>query len=766
MKHVKKIVMLLVLVLVVVLVSGCQESDKSKYEKAQSLMAKGEYTEAAEAFDGLGSYEDSSKLSMYCKAAAAGENGDYDVAFSTFELLGDYKESKFMITYYKARQNEAGVIDGTWINWGKLLTAAEQYDSLALFRDSKDRAEACRKSAYDYAVKWAENGQYSDAIRVLTELGNYSDSSFLKQYYEAFKLEQSKDYVGASAKFAEISTFKDAKKQKDLVLQRGYDYASSLETDGDQMGAYTVFMSLGDYNDSFERACKPYYLLGETYRSNKEWDKAVEAFTQAGTYSDSATQINATRYAEGESKREAKDWNGAVKAFEAAGEYEDSATQILETRYMEGEDKRDAKKYDEAITVFSTIRDYKDASVQEKECIYQKALILVSEKNYEDAVTCLYLIPEYKDAASLHNTCFEDLYAKAVEYEQKGDVVHARYYYFKCRSYKDSAEKLAAYRKRFSKRLYVVDYQNVTALNDNGTVSSYSYSLTKDDAWNKGNIVAIAGTDNKLYGLTKDGRIITAGKDYNGDFDVKDWTNITMFAYNDRHTFGIKTDGTIVYTYYRYVSDGYKKNSSGQYVEKHKMKTETRSYQRPLKTIDLCAPGEGEPDREDEDQNTIYCLNDDGTVSKVVLNPWTPTSTKEEKLEGWDHIVQISAAQYQIFGLREDGTVLVYGDPGKYNDLIDVHDWKEIIAIDAAGGLSDRLVGLQADGTVITTSNYGGKESQMSDLVAVYTSGIQSQLFGIKSDGTVVIAETGNYSSQYKDWDLWDSPLLKENQQD
>jgi len=28
----------------------------------------------------------------------------------------------------------------------------------------------------------------------------------------------------------------------------------------------------------------------------------------------------------------------------------------------------------------------------------------------------------------------------------------------------------------------------IEKMNDNGTVSSYSYSLTKDDAWNKGNI--------------------------------------------------------------------------------------------------------------------------------------------------------------------------------------------------------------------------------------------------------------------------------------
>ena len=57
-------------------------------------MSKGQYSEAARVFDELGSYEDSTKLTMYCKAADAGEKGVYNAAFSTFSLLGEYKDCK------------------------------------------------------------------------------------------------------------------------------------------------------------------------------------------------------------------------------------------------------------------------------------------------------------------------------------------------------------------------------------------------------------------------------------------------------------------------------------------------------------------------------------------------------------------------------------------------------------------------------------------------------------------------------------------------
>jgi len=165
----------LMLALLACLLAGCVESDKSKYESAQSLMAREKYAEAAAKFDELGSYEEAAKLAMYCKAAAAGENGDYDTAFSTFRLLGDYKESAFMITYYEARQCESKAASGSVGNW---LSAARLYDSIALFRDSRARAEQCRKAAADFAAAAREKvGKTSVATGIFHTVGLKADGT-------------------------------------------------------------------------------------------------------------------------------------------------------------------------------------------------------------------------------------------------------------------------------------------------------------------------------------------------------------------------------------------------------------------------------------------------------------------------------------------------------------------------------------------------------------------------------------------------------------
>ena len=64
------------------------------YEEANQLMVDGDFAGAAELFDSIASYEDSSNLSMYCKANLLAEQGNYDEAINAFEFFGDYKDCK------------------------------------------------------------------------------------------------------------------------------------------------------------------------------------------------------------------------------------------------------------------------------------------------------------------------------------------------------------------------------------------------------------------------------------------------------------------------------------------------------------------------------------------------------------------------------------------------------------------------------------------------------------------------------------------------
>ncbi len=234
-----------VLAVLILCISGCAASDESKYKNAQSLLGKGQYSEAAEIFDALGSYEDSTRLSMYAKAVLAGESGDYETAFSAFRSLEDLKDSKQLLTYYEGRRLQANA-DSLIAseNRDDLVMAKNDYDAatqvysgLALVKDCQTRLSACQSGsdnaqekilAYDFAVaeKLEQDGKYEEAIKAFEALGSYSDSA------------------------------ERAKGAQEKIYARNYAAADKLEQDGKYEQAIKAFNALGNYSDSAERITK------------------------------------------------------------------------------------------------------------------------------------------------------------------------------------------------------------------------------------------------------------------------------------------------------------------------------------------------------------------------------------------------------------------------------------------------------------------------------------------------------------------------------
>lgn len=362
----KKWIKIILAVLLALCLTACRESDEAKYARAGKLLDEGKYEEAAKLFGETGSYEGSARMAVYAGAVAAGESGDYRSAISGFQTLGDFLDCSGMITYYTARQYESMATD---VDWSPLIMAAETYDRIERFRDSADRAENCRRTVYDEAVRLAELGQYAESLEMLSDLRDYEDSRDLRRYYEAFWFEQENRYAEASRSFAGLGDYRDAKEQATEVLKRGYLQADAQERLGKQEAAYRIFINLAeeDYEDSFERANKPYYELGMALRAEKKWADAIAAFEHAGTYSDAETQAKETRYMQALDKREQQNWDAAIGIFEALGDYRDSTTvQINETNYQRADALEKAGETEEAYKIFKSLGRYGDAEERAK----------------------------------------------------------------------------------------------------------------------------------------------------------------------------------------------------------------------------------------------------------------------------------------------------------------------------------------------------------------------------------------------------------------
>lgn len=460
----KRLGLALVCVLVLALLTACGESEKQKYESAQSLMAQGKYAQAAEKFASLGSYEEASRLAIYCRAAAAGESGDYDTCFDGFRALGSYKDSVMMTAYYEARAYQ----DGSW--YDKLL-AADMYEHNALFLDSKERAEACRKAVWDEAMDLRRRGAIPSAIERLEALGSYKGAAGEIPglwYEQGESLRKQKDWDGAVAAFLKADTYRDAPEQvkatryaegeaaaaaqsweqaelaygeimdyKDAAekcRQARYRRAEAEEKAGNRWQATRLFAGLGDYNDAAARAWKPWYDEGIALREAGDFDGALAALWRAynsdnimipfpasrnGTMWAEATAgepslerpgygwpaageaIRETLYAQAEALEAAGDRAGAEKIFLSLGDYADAKTRACKPHYDEGVALRAAGDWDGAVAAFELAKDYPGAAEEIPETRYQQAQALQQAGRTLEACALYHQLSGYRDADSL-----------------------------------------------------------------------------------------------------------------------------------------------------------------------------------------------------------------------------------------------------------------------------------------------------------------------------------------------------------------------------
>lgn len=210
---------LLLLLPLMLLLSGCSASNESYYEHAQLLLGYGDHAAAAELFTQLGEYRQSGDYALYCAALAALKAGEHDLARANFALLADFKSSERYLTYLDALDAASA---------GELESALALFQALGSFEDSRERAEKLRRQIPEDTLSHAQSlmnaGRYEQARSILVSLDGYGDSAEL------------------------IAQCDQA------LLEDAYQRAEALYASGDYAAAQAAFESLGESLDAAQRA--------------------------------------------------------------------------------------------------------------------------------------------------------------------------------------------------------------------------------------------------------------------------------------------------------------------------------------------------------------------------------------------------------------------------------------------------------------------------------------------------------------------------------
>ncbi len=332
-----------------------------------------------------------------------------------------YKDSRTLGKYYAARYNESlapqGIAYGDqWSvsDFQPLQSAAAVYDEISYVRDSLTRAEACRKTAYDFAKLCAAEGDYTNASKVAAYAAGYSDADNLTLYYAACAKEAAGEYAAAASQLAALGDYapegmESGTAHANTALQTGYDAAMALLEGGSFDEGYTLLRTLGDYNDAIAYPPKHQFERADAHLEAGEYAEAVVLFDMIDVQA--RAQIPGCTEEQGEIARQRmeesyyrwgealfaaaqtqEDYDTAELAFYSAGSYTPEGGVPAEQRYASlwyerGESLlvQETPDYDGAKKAFLEAADYApegspDGSTAAKRAMYLKGESLLAQE--------------------------------------------------------------------------------------------------------------------------------------------------------------------------------------------------------------------------------------------------------------------------------------------------------------------------------------------------------------------------------------------------
>ena len=191
------------------------------------------------------------------------------------------------------------------------------------------------------------------------------------------------------------------------------------------------------------------------------------------------------------------------------------------------------------------------------------------------------------------------------------------------------------------------------AINSKGEVFveewSYNIPMTPNFSEFKGVKSIVCGEGTNLIGLKDDGTVVRKGSSTLGQTDVSTWNDIIQIDSCDKHTVGLKSDGTLVATKFTENPDDTDMDKVMQSKYNEYGELDFKDW-KDIKAISVS-------------ENFTVGLKDNGDVIAIGDNTYGQCGVSD-----WRDIEAISTTLYATYGLKKDGTVVA---AGKYLCLFD-----------------------------------------------------------------------------------------------
>ncbi|MDO5434833.1 MAG: hypothetical protein Q4G19_00525, partial [Clostridia bacterium] len=485
-------------------VSGYRDSDaRSVQAEAEQLFDKGEYAAACELYLKLGAdYQsrDEGFKTLYSEAERLLGEGLYDDSAAAFAALGAYTDAKDRIpevTYAKAEHLRVS---------GDAAGAEEIFLSLEGYRDSANKAVQAKadglfledryaeayevyitldenyqthagdyQQLYDNAVEKLEAGLYDEAIAGFEALGSYSDVELRiteTRYRKAEALRANGDTAAAAEIFLDLGGYQDS---ADKAVQAKAD---GMYNAGDLAGAYDIYTSLGENYQTNAEGYAELYRKAEELAAAGSYDESTAIFGSLGAYGSAKDRIPEVTYDKADALRISGDTAAAEEIFLSLGEYRDSADKAVQAK---ADGMFNAGDYAGAYDIYTSLGEDYQTNTEKYEALYQQAEELAVSGSYDEAAGIFGSLGAYCDAK---DRIPEVTYDKAEALRINGDTAAAEEIFLSLGEYQDSADKAVQAKADglFLSDYYAEAYEVYITLDANYQTHAEDYRKLYNDA--------------------------------------------------------------------------------------------------------------------------------------------------------------------------------------------------------------------------------------------------------------------------------------------